>query len=141
MEKYITKDQHFWHFMGSSVFVVLLITAGIILNFIGKNPNEVTFFDLFVVSLATFRITRLLVYDLVADFIRDSVEDAAFGYKKTLRDLLGCPWCTSVWVALGITFIYFISPVGTWTVIIIAIAGLGVLITIFANLLGRMHQK
>lgn len=141
MEKEFKKNQHFWHFVGASIFMVLLVTAGIVLDRVGKAAEDITFFDLFVVSLATFRITRLLVYDLVADFIRDSVEDATVGFRKTIKDLLGCPWCTSVWVALGTAFIYFISPIGSWMIIITAIAGLGVLITIFANLLGRMHQK
>ena len=67
----IKKDQHFWHFVTASVFGLLAILLVVLISKAGKNPREIPLFDFFMLALATFRVTRLLVHDLVLDFIRD----------------------------------------------------------------------
>lgn len=135
MEKIdIKKDQHFWHFITSVVFIAVLAILIAILQAQNKLPTGISWFDFTMLSLATFRITRLLVHDLVSDFIRDYFEDATYGLKRSMRQLLHCPWCTGAWVALGVGFFYFLTPFAWPILLIFAIAGFGTLLTIFASL-------
>ncbi|EKD58378.1 MAG: hypothetical protein ACD_56C00141G0008 [uncultured bacterium] len=129
------KDQHFWHFVTSTVYGILLLLMIFILNRTGKVPTSVAVFDFFMLTLATFRITRLLVHDLVLDFVRDQFENSTHGLGLTLHDLLDCPWCTGAWVALFVGFFYFTIPLAWPIIFIMAIAGFGTLLTILASLL------
>lgn len=82
-------------------------------------------FSFLLLGLATFRLTRLLVYDKITQFIRAPfyeireeknsdgiVEPVMFVKKEGLHsfigELLSCHWCTGIWCALllyfGITF-------------------------------------
>lgn len=135
MDKDIKKNQHFWHFITATVFGLLVVLLLIILNSIGKNPQSVPLFDFFILALATFRVTRLLVHDLVMDFIRDLFASSTHGLGLSMHDLLDCPWCTGAWVSLGIGYIYFLLPIAWPILFILAIAGIGTLLTILASLM------
>ena len=49
-------------------------------------------------ALATFRLTRLLVEDKIAEPVRDRLAEDAEG---RLAYFVTCPWCVSVWVGAG----------------------------------------
>jgi hypothetical protein len=135
MNKDIKKDQYFWHFITASIFGLLTVFLVIILNKAGKNPNSVPMFDFLMLTLAVFRVTRLLVHDLVSDFVRDFFATSTHGLGLTMRDLLDCPWCTGAWVSLGIGYVYFLLPIAWPILFILAIAGFGTLLTILASLM------
>ena len=69
-----------------------------------------TFFELALVGLATYRITRLIVKDEILSSTRDRIwkrfppESSKFGYLFT------CSWCTSVWVASLLELSRIIMP-------------------------------
>lgn len=131
----IKKDQHFWHFVTASTFGLVSILLVAILIRQNRVPQSVPLFDFFMLVLATFRVTRLLVHDLVSDFIRDFFANAESGIKLSMHDLLDCPWCTGAWVSLALGYLYFLIP-ATWPIILIlAIAGFGTLLTILASLM------
>lgn len=135
MEENIKKDQHFWHFFTASLYGLLLFILLIVISLKGRTPRSIPVFDFFILTLATFRITRLLVHDLVLDFIRDKFEGATKGLGLSMHDLLDCPWCTGAWVALLLGFLYFVFPI-TWPfILVMAVAGFGTLLTILASLM------
>lgn len=102
---------------------------------------NITFLSLFILSMASFRLTRLLVFDKITEFIRDPFYDEVneeneqgeievyyipkkTGIKKFVGELLSCYWCTGIWAAACIIAIYYIFPVWSEPVILIlAIAG------------------
>ena len=109
-------------------------------------------FDALLMSLAAFRITRLIVYDKITRWLRELFADTreydeggvrfvdikpfGSGLRHTIHDLLSCPWCIGFWSSLIIMFCYFIFP-WAWSVIFfLAIAGAGSLIQLWANVLG-----
>lgn len=59
--------------------------------------------DLLIDGLAAHRITRLIVTDEILDRPRAHVMEALHtaGWHKA-QDGLRCPWCVSVWVAVGV---------------------------------------
>jgi hypothetical protein len=48
-------------------------------------------------ALATFRITRFITEDYLAEPFRDAVEQR-FGDESKITYLVNCPWCTSIYI-------------------------------------------
>lgn len=72
-----------------------------------------------VLGLACFRITSLLVHEAGPyDIFHRVRKMAGITFDKEsnkiadgeLGRMLLCPWCTSLWVGLGLTVLYAISP-------------------------------
>ena len=74
-----------------------------------------SFFDLLVLALATWRISYLIVY-----------EDAPWRLMSRLREwndlggLLRCIYCTSLWVAVGCWLLMQVAPA---VVYVLAVSG------------------
>ncbi|HZG72977.1 MAG TPA: DUF1360 domain-containing protein [Chondromyces sp.] len=79
---------------------------------------ELSIYQFIVMCLASFRITRLLVFDKITEFIRapffEEIEELdedgkkeiyivpkSNGIKGWIGQLLSCYWCTGIWVAIG----------------------------------------
>lgn len=98
-------------------------------------------FFFFVLSLASFRLTRLVVYDTLTSFLRkpfhEIVEETmpggttetflvvkGEGIRKWMGELLSCYWCTGIWCAGGLYGGYAIWPdVFEPLIVFLAIAG------------------
>ena len=115
-----------WSFILSMVFG-LLVAIGIYYLLPGSihDLRDIHVFEFIILALAVFRLTRLLVYDKVAQYIRDlflNTEEEHFkgsgmmyvvrtkpatGFRRLMSDLFSCPWCIGVWSSLFTVFIYF----------------------------------
>lgn len=120
------------------VYGVVVMLSIYALDQVGQTPTEIPTFDFILLILATFRLIRLFVYDLIADFIRDSFSKRDKGIKKTLYELLHCPWCVGVWAAWGVGFMYFLTPYAWFPILVVAMAGIGSLIQISMTLILRI---
>jgi hypothetical protein len=62
-------------------------------------------------ALASYRLTRLLVSDGIADRPRSALIDRLNrrGNRKVV-ELIECPWCTGFWVAVGVVAARRIVP-------------------------------
>jgi hypothetical protein len=107
---------------------------------------EQTILQLIVMGLAVFRMTHLIVYDKITEFLRapffdeqeemdENGESVIFlvpktgGLKGWIGELLSCHWCTGIWIAAGSYFLYWIVPgVASPLFTIMAIAGLASLL-------------
>lgn len=148
-------DQNFWYIVYSLFFLVVatsMIYSLYVRN--GQLPTSISLFDLGLIILATFRLTRLFVYDKITHFLRDMfqhveevyTQEGVTYYAKTERtsgplrtayELLICPWCFSIWAALFVTYAYFLNTQLFWLpILIFAISGLGTAIQIWVNMIG-----
>lgn len=112
-------------------------------------------FLLVIFIFASFRLTRLLVYDKITRFIRSpfidekevtepdgSVEtytkSKGTGLQKWIGDLLSCYWCTGIWTTAGLLLFYYKMPALTEPLLLLlAIAGLAAIVeTIVTRMLG-----
>ncbi|MFS0865184.1 DUF1360 domain-containing protein [Fredinandcohnia sp. 179-A 10B2 NHS] len=103
-------------------------------------------FDFLILSLASFRLTRLLVYDKITEFIRrpfhDIIEEElpdgtieeyiqikGTGIRKWIGELLSCHWCTGVWSAgfLYVVYEYYFN-LSEPLLFIFAVAGLAAIV-------------
>ena len=62
---------------------------------------------------AIARITRFLTSDVLFDPVRDRIE-RRFGSDSRICYLLSCPWCASIWVAAGVSWVAAAAGAITW---------------------------
>lgn len=134
------------------IFFTILIIAVSFSSQVQARMVHLSPFDLLLLSLATFRLTRLFVYDGIMQFVRDLFlrkkeiqhdgevevkrEKPRGGIARLFADLLACPWCTGMWMALLVLSLFVFFPESIFLISVLAIAGLSTLIQIGANLIG-----
>jgi len=117
---------------------------------------KITFLNLALLTMACFRLTRLIVFDKITEFIRepffDEIEEEnedgvievyylpkKAGLKKFFGELLSCYWCTGIWVSTFIVLAYYLSPsYSTPIILILAIAGIA---SILESIVQRLLEK
>jgi len=89
-------------------FVIISVAATYILHYYNRLAESITPFEFIIITLASFRLIRLFVYDSVARFIRDLFiikkeqkdkdgniiiirEKHKDGFKRLMSDLFSCP--------------------------------------------------
>ena len=140
--------------MYSILFIAFCLLLGkILIQTRGSLPTSISTFDLMLIVLATFRLTRLFVYDKITRFLRDlffhvnetyTAEGGTYFEKKermhgplrTVYELLTCPWCFSVWAAAVIIFFYFLTPLAWLPILVLAVSGLASFSQVVANMIG-----
>ncbi len=143
-------DQYFWNFVFLMFFIVLTVMVTIILEGETRIPlAELTFTDFALITLATWRLTRLFVYDEITNFFREQffevvkvgrgyeLEKPKFGPRRTVADLLSCPWCFSIFSATVIIFLYFITSYALYPILILAISAFATFLQNTSSLVGN----
>lgn len=146
------EDQNAWNFLFSIFFTLVLVAAVWYLYDTGRLPRSVPVFDALLMSLATLRITRLVVYDKITRWFRElfatkreyekggvawvEVREVGRGFRHTVYDLLRCPWCIGYWAALVVAFSYFVFPWAWFVIFFLALAGAGSLFQVAGNAIG-----
>ena len=146
-------DQYFWNFVFTVFFLILIVMGAIIL----ETESRVRFADLstmdfILMTLATWRLTRLMIYDTVTKFVREqfwdvvkvgksySLEKPPTGPRRTIADLLSCPWCFGVWAAAIIIFFYLITPYAVYPILLLAVSAVASFLQILSNLVGHKAE-
>lgn len=103
-----------------------------------------------VLGLACFRITSLLVYEAgPLDVFHRIRKWAGIRYDKNsnkiadgeLGRMLLCPWCTSLWVGIGLTVLYAISPpLMFWIALPFSLSGICVIVQELLNVFQRVSE-
>lgn len=99
-----------------------------------------------MIILASYRLTHLIVFDKITEFIRnpfmkkiyDTDEDGHPYMKKVPKNnfgyLLNCYWCAGVWASFVIGGSYLLYPrIATKVVFILSIAGAQAIIETFVG--------
>ena len=147
-------DQYFWNFVFLVFFVGLVTMGVIILDTEARLAySDLTLTDLVLLTLATYRLIRLFVSDNVMKFFREQFWDVqevrgksllvkpAGGPRRTIADLISCPWCFGVWSAATILFFYLLTPYAELPVLILAVAGAGTWLQQLAALTGWKAEQ
>jgi hypothetical protein len=147
-------DQYFWNVVFGLFFFVLAIMGAIILETETRIPfNEITLFDITLITLASWRVIRLFVYDSITKWLREQfynvrkvgkgyvLEKPATGPRRTLADLFSCPWCFGVWASASVTFFYLLTPYAFYFVLFLAISAVATFLQLLTNMIGWQAEK
>jgi hypothetical protein len=135
-------SEKFWNIISLIVYACLVAIVGYVLVNKGIQPMKIPVWEWIIMSLATYRLTRLLVYDRIFKFFRDFTKISyTIGFFVSLKNLITCPWCAGVWAALVIICLEFLVPYGIWLNYLLAIAGTGTLVLVVTNILGLSAEK
>ncbi|MBU8877489.1 DUF1360 domain-containing protein [Bacillus sp. FJAT-29790] len=103
---------------------------------------DISFMELLILALASFRLTRLLLYDKITEFMRnpffDEIQETnekgetevylipkKGGIRGFLGKLLSCHWCTGIWSSLLLSILYLLTPfIINPVLLVLAVAGL-----------------
>ena len=146
------KDQGMWNGIFSLIFVFIFA-----LFFWGLTDGLDRFewlylintADVALLSLATFRLIRLMSFDKILAFVRnwflDEQDDGTYkkpkgGPRRTIAELVECPWCTGIWATLFASILYFSSDIGRFAVILLAVAAVGSFFQVFSAMIGRLGK-
>ena len=122
------------YFLLTIFFLVVLVGMYVLLVRLGRPlTTTFSFSELSIMTLATFRLTRLLVYDKIAGFFRNLFVRGAW---RPVGELLGCSWCTSLWVAPFVVFFYLLAPAMMLVYVILAISGVATFAQLVCNYTG-----
>ena len=147
-------DQYFWNVVFLVFFSVLVFMATIILQSEAyKSYTELTLIDFILITLASFRLIRLVVYDKIFAFFREQFYDAEEykgkvllvkpenGPRRTLSDLLSCPWCFGIWATAMLSFFYLLTPYAMFPILVLALSSVATFLQILANLIGWKSER
>ena len=138
----------------STLFLILALTFNFHLtqSTVISDLSDLDLFELTILSLTIFRLVRLFVYDSISQFIRDWFLDLSEvqkdgktyihrkkpknGLRRAITDLLGCPWCASVWISLFSVYVYLLVPNLWFVYLVLAMSGIASFIQISINRIG-----
>ncbi|WP_148347945.1 DUF1360 domain-containing protein [Bacillus rubiinfantis] len=98
--------------------------------------NDISWITYIMLILASYRLTHLIVFDKITEFIRKPFmkkiqvkkEDGTIDTKEVPKSLFGyllkCYWCAGVWSAILLSVIYLLTPDFAFVIILVlSIAG------------------
>lgn len=142
-------DQYFWNVIFLAFFLCIACMATIILEGETVRPyGSLTLVDYTLMVLASFRLVRAIVYDKLFAFFREQFYDVSehngnvvlvkpeSGPRRTLIDLVTCPWCVSLWAVLIVSFFYLLTSYAVYPVLLLALSGVVSLLQILADFIG-----
>jgi hypothetical protein len=143
------KKHQAWNFWSAFVFFALVALTGYFIEKQGIELKKMGIRDALVLILASYRMTRVLVFEKIFKYLRDVLKKRSHFYViGTIASIITCPWCAGVWVTLVIVVFYYLIPYGYVLVYVLALAGVASLVTLFSNMTQmraemkqRIHQK
>jgi hypothetical protein len=142
-------DQYFWNVVFLVFFIGLAFMAAVILESMAWKPySELVLLDYVLITLASFRIVRAVLYDKIFAFFREQFYDVvetkgkvtlvkpATGPRRTLADLLSCPWCFGVWSTAMVSFFYLFTPFAFYPILFLALSAAASFLQILSSLIG-----
>lgn len=73
---------------------------------------SITLVDLIILTLATYRLARLIIEDTVTERLRTAIW-RKYPPSHGVGYLITCYWCTGFWVASLLVLLFIIVPVPT----------------------------
>ena len=147
----------FFYPLASFAAVCVIIYALLVTGILTVQPIRA--FDLIIVALASFRLTRLFCYDSIFRFLREFLvfkskvivgEDGekyiektpvGVGIRRTIFDIFDCSWCMGMWTTLLAALLYTLTPATALLVVVIAIAGVASFFQSLSRLIGNKSDQ
>jgi hypothetical protein len=134
--------QNACNFVSLFFFFSLMVVVGYLLKLQGYEITDLTVRDMIIITLASFRLIRVVVFEKIFKFFRDFVKSRPSYYVfNTMKFIVTCPWCMGVWVSLMIIVFFYLIPYGQLLVYVLAISGVASIIVTITNLLVLKNKE
>jgi len=138
----LNEQQKTWNFLATLFYIACLVGLAYLFRLKGITREDFRLGDIALLSVATYRFTRILVFDKIFKFFRDFLKSREKLYVFfVIKEIITCPWCAGVWVALTIIALYFLVPFGQLLIILLAISGIASFIVILVNFVGLSTEE
>jgi hypothetical protein len=138
----INEQQKTWNFLATMFYIACLVGLAYLFRLKGITKEDFRLGDIALLSVATYRFTRILVFDKIFKFFRDFLKSREKLYVfYVIKEIITCPWCAGVWVALIMTAMYYLVPFGDIFAILLTIAGIASFITVSVNFIGLSTEE
>jgi hypothetical protein len=125
-----------WNFWSAFVFFGLIVLVSYLMRRQGFDIEDMTFKEAVVIVLASYRSTRVLVFEKIFKYFRDVLKKRKdFLVIGTVHSIVTCPWCAGMWMSLIMVVFYYLVPFGDVLCFVMALAGIASLITIISNMM------
>ena len=136
------EQQKTWNFLATVFYVVCLVGLGYGLSKMGITREDFRIGDIALMAIATYRLTRILVFDKIFKLFRDFLKSRErLSLFYVIREIITCPWCAGVWVALIIVALYFMVPFGDIFIILLTISGIASFLVVAINYIGLSTEE
>ncbi len=140
--KVLNSQQKSWNFLATLFYIACLVGLAYLFRLKGITKEDFRLGDIALLSVATFRFTRILVFDKIFKFFRDFLKSREKLYVfYVIKEIITCPWCAGVWVALIMTAMYYLVPFGDIFTIMLTIAGVASFVTVSVNYIGLSTEE
>jgi len=146
-------DQYFWNFIFGIFFLILVILGSIILETEARMTfGDLTFLDIALLTLATWRLTLIFGTDTATKWFREqfydlkkvgkgySFELPKVGPRRVFLDALVNPIRSSVWIGALLTFCYLLSDVLFYPLLFLSIAALVIIVQAIVERFGGREE-
>jgi hypothetical protein len=138
-----------WNFWSAFVFFGMVVLMGYLLERKGIRIDEIGIREALVIILASYRMTRIIVFEKIFKYLRDVLKRRENLYVTgTLSNIITCPWCAGVWVTLIIIIFYYLVPYGILLCYVLALSGIASLLILYSNMMQmradrkqRIHER
>jgi hypothetical protein len=126
-----------WNFASLFLFFALAAVTGYFMKAGNIDINDISTTELIILTLAIYRVTRVVVFEKIFKYFRDFVKaNNRVYFMRTLCFIITCPWCAGVWIALIMVVFYYFIPYGVLLVYIMALSGVASFLVMLSNYLG-----
>ena len=125
------------------IITIAFLVLTLIVSF-DINWYQIDLFVLTILTLAVFRLTRLLTNDIITQSIRDYFQRKK--EKSVLLDnistLINCLWCSGMWSTLVIMYLFaYFGKFGEVLILILAITAVASYLHVISNILVRISEE
>jgi hypothetical protein len=70
----------------------------------------ITFLAITILSLAVFRVVRLIIEDTLLEPLREKTIFKLHPTDSKIRELFTCPWCIGFWLSCAAVGLFYLWP-------------------------------
>jgi hypothetical protein len=136
----LLKEKAF-NFLSIFVYLVLFIASIFLFEYKDLSIADISIIDAVLLIFATYRISRMIVYEKVFGYFRYLIRvRSGNSFFNSINNLITCPWCTSVWIALFFFDIYYMVPYGNYFIYLMVISALASPLILLSNYLSLQND-
>ena len=129
------------NFVSIFVYLIFFIASIFLFELRDLSIVDISIFDAVLLILATFRISRMIVYEKVFSYFRYLVRiRSGNSLFNSINNLITCPWCTSVWMGLFLFDLYYMVPYGRYFIYIMVISSIASPLILLSNYLSLQND-